>query len=86
MLAWIIAALEPVVAWLTERWPALHRFVSGLLINGIVSETRPRPHPWSTKTDYISWAALTDRTYSARQLAAVDPGPLPSAELTTAVF
>jgi prostaglandin-endoperoxide synthase 2 len=86
MLAWIIAALEPVIAWLTERWPAFHRFVSGLLINGIVSETRPRPHPWSTKTDYISWAALTDRTYSARQLAAVDLGPLPSAELTTAVF
>lgn len=86
MLAWIIAALEPVIAWLTERWPAFHRFVSGLLINGIVSETRPRPHPWSTKTDYISWAALTDRTYSARQLAAVDLGPLPSSELTTAVF
>ncbi|MET3666647.1 peroxidase family protein [Caulobacter sp. 1776] len=86
MLAWIIAALEPVVAWLTERWPAFHRLVNGLLINGIVSETRPRPHPWSTKTPYISWAALTDRTYSARQLPAKDPGPLPDAQMTTAVF
>jgi prostaglandin-endoperoxide synthase 2 len=78
MLAWLIAALEPVVAWLTQHWPAFHRWVSGLLINGIVSETRPRPHPWSTKTPYISWAALTDRTYSARQLPAKDLGPLPS--------
>lgn len=86
MLAGLIALLEPVVAWLTERSPALHRWVSGLLINGIVTETRPRPHPWSTKTPYISWAALTDRTYSARQLPAKDLGPYPSAQATTAVF
>ncbi|WP_454718187.1 peroxidase family protein [Caulobacter segnis] len=86
MLAWLIAALEPVVAWLTERWPAFHRWVSGLLINGIVSETRPRPHPWSTKTPYISWAALTDRTYSARQLPAKDLAPPQNAKTTAAMF
>lgn len=86
MLAWLIAALEPVVAWLTERWPAFHRWVSGLLINGIVSETRPRPHPWSTKTPYISWAALTDRTYSARQLPAKDLAPPQDAKTTAAMF
>lgn len=86
MLAWLIAALEPVVAWLTERWPAFHRWVSGLLINGIVSETRPRPHPWSTKTPYISWAALTDRSYSARQLSAKDLAPPQDAKTTAAMF
>jgi prostaglandin-endoperoxide synthase 2 len=86
MFATIVAVLEPFIAWLTERWPAFHRWVSGLLINGIVSQTRPRPHPWSTKTPYISWAALTDRTYSARQLPAKDLGPFPSQEATTGVF
>jgi prostaglandin-endoperoxide synthase 2 len=86
MLAWLIAALEPIVAWLTEVWPGFRRFVSGLLINGIVAETRPRPHPWSTKTPYISWAALTDRTYSARQLPAKDLGPLPSEDAAASLF
>lgn len=86
MFAAIVAWLEPLVAWLTERWPALHRWVSGLLINGIVTQTRPRPHPWSTKTAYISWAGLTDRTYSARQLPAADLAPFPSQDATTAVF
>lgn len=86
MFATIVAVLEPFIAWLTERWPALHRWVSGLLINGIVTQTRPRPHPWSTKTPYISWAALTDRTFSARQLPAKDLGPYPDQGATTAVF
>ena len=29
-----------------------------------------RPHPWSTKHDYISWSGLTDRGYNARLLPA----------------
>lgn len=86
MLATIVAYLEPVVAWLTERWPAFHRWINGLLINGIVAQARPRPHPWSTKTPYISWAALTDRTYSARQLPAADLDAPPDIMATTAVF
>jgi prostaglandin-endoperoxide synthase 2 len=86
MLAWIIAALEPVIAWMTERWPAFHKLVNGLLINGIVSETRVRPHPWSTKTDYISWAGLVDRTFSARHLPAAYPESPPDLAAATAVF
>jgi prostaglandin-endoperoxide synthase 2 len=51
--------------------------VSDLLINKIVQSGRNRPHPWSTKHDYISWSGLTDRSYSARLLPAM---PLPEEE------
>jgi prostaglandin-endoperoxide synthase 2 len=44
--------------------------VNEFLINKICNAARNRPHPWSTKHDYISWSGLTDRSYSARLLPA----------------
>jgi prostaglandin-endoperoxide synthase 2 len=49
--------------WLNEE-------ANELLIGKMASGGRNRPHPWSTKYDYICWSGLTDRTYSARLLAA----------------
>jgi prostaglandin-endoperoxide synthase 2 len=47
-----------------------HDNANAFLINRLVSKARGRPHPWSTKNDYISWSGLTDRTYNARLLPA----------------
>lgn len=44
--------------------------INSILINKLVGAGRTRPHPWSTKHDYISWSGLTDRTYNARLLPA----------------
>ena len=86
MLAWIIAAIEPVVAWLANRWPAFARLLNGVLIDGVVKQTRSRPHPWSTRTDYISWVGLTDKSYSARHLPAAKFESFPDPERATALF
>jgi prostaglandin-endoperoxide synthase 2 len=51
--------------------------VNEFLINRLVKRGRNRPHPWTTKHDYISWTGLTDRTYNARLLPAK---PYPPAE------
>jgi len=51
--------------------------VNRLVIDRAVNVARNRPHPWSTKHDYISWSGLTDRTYNARLLPAK---PYPAAE------
>jgi len=51
--------------------------LNALIINRIVGQCRTRPHPWSTRYDYICWSGLTDRTYSARLLP---PNPYPAAE------
>lgn len=48
--------------------------VNRFVIDKAVNVTRNRPHPWSTKHDYISWSGLTDRSYNARLLPA-KPGP-----------
>ena len=47
--------------------------VNRLVIDRTVNVCRNRPHPWSTKHDYISWSGLTDRTYNARLLPAKPP-------------
>ncbi len=44
--------------------------INAFLINKLVSRARDRPHPWSTRNDYISWSGLTDRSFSARMLPA----------------
>jgi len=47
--------------------------VNRLVIDRTVNVCRNRPHPWSTRHDYISWSGLTDRTYNARLLPAKPP-------------
>lgn len=44
--------------------------ISDFVINRLVNRGRTRPHPWSTRYDYICWTGLTDRTYNARLLPA----------------
>lgn len=44
--------------------------VNRFVINRAVKVSRNRPHPWSTRHDYISWSGLTDRSYNARLLPA----------------
>ena len=44
--------------------------VNRVVIDRAVNVARGRPHPWSTKHDYISWSGLTDRSYNARLLPA----------------
>jgi prostaglandin-endoperoxide synthase 2 len=51
--------------------------VNRMVIDRAVNVCRNRPHPWTTKHDYISWSGLTDRTYNARLLPAK---PYPVAE------
>lgn len=51
--------------------------VNRLIIDRIVNRVRNRPHPWSTRHDYISWTGLTDRSFNARLLPA---NPYPAVE------
>lgn len=54
-----------------------HEEVNAFLINKLVNRARNRPHPWSTRFDYICWSGLTDRSFNARLLPA---SPYPVAE------
>ncbi len=54
--------------WLNEE-------ANELLIDKMASAGRNRPHPWSTRYDYICWSGLTDRTYNARLLPAAPYPP-----------
>ncbi len=56
--------------WLNEE-------ANELLINKMASAGRNRPHPWSTRYDYICWSGLTDRSFNARLLPA---SPYPPTE------
>lgn len=51
--------------------------INEFLIDKLVDASRNRPHPWSTRYDYICWSGLTDRTYNARLLP---PKPYPATE------
>lgn len=51
--------------------------VNRFVIDRIVNRVRNRPHPWTSRHDYISWTGLTDRSFNARLLPAK---PYPAAE------
>jgi len=68
LLAFLVKALDAL-----DLDDDVNRFV----IDRAVKVARSRPHPWTTKHDYISWTGLTDRTYNARLLPAK---PYPSVE------
>ena len=60
--------------------PPVATFVNKLLVNGAVERIPSRPLPYSTMSDYTSWASLTDRTFCGRHLpSAVVPTDLPDA-------
>lgn len=67
-----MSSLVGTLIGLASRIAGKSGFLSDLLndfaINRLVNVSRNRPHPWSTRTPYISWAGLTDRTYGARLL------------------
>jgi prostaglandin-endoperoxide synthase 2 len=65
--------------WLNER-------INSLLINRLVKAGRNRPHPWSTRNDYVSWSGLTDRSFSARLLPAADIADLPDTGSVSQLF
>jgi prostaglandin-endoperoxide synthase 2 len=78
--------IQKLLQSLAVSWPAFGTFLSGVMINAIMKATRARPHPWSTKTDYVSWPGLTDRTYSARHLPSADIPSLPDIDEVTTLF
>lgn len=77
----LLAALAGSKGWLNEK-------LNALLINKLATQGRTRPHPWSTRDDYISWSGLTDRHFNARLLPAdhAFTGGLPAASVVAALF
>ncbi|WP_299673826.1 peroxidase family protein [uncultured Roseobacter sp.] len=77
---WIVALIEKV--------PPLDAFINRVVINRIVKQVRNRPHPFSTRSDYTSWASLTDTEWSARHLGVspLDQESLPSWEEISPLF
>lgn len=79
------ALLAALAAW-ARHWPWLASRLNAFAINRAVNACRHRPHPWSTVHDYVSWPSLTDLTFSARHLPAVDITDLPAPERLIALF
>lgn len=81
--AWLVRS----IVYVANNWDWLGRKLNALAINGSVNVCRPRPHPWSTAHDYVSWTSLTDRRWSARHLPASRvPDPPISLELLKELF
>lgn len=66
--------------------PALGRVINRFAINRLANATRPRPHPWSTASDHVSWRGLTDRSYSARHLPPAEIPDLPATARVADLF
>lgn len=60
--------IYPVINFISDFFPWLGKIINAFAINKAVNVTRHRPHPWSTVHDYVSWASLTDKHWSARHL------------------
>lgn len=61
-----------------QRHHGLERYVNGRLVNKASAKMPYRPNPFSTRSDYTSWASLTDRKFSGRHLPANrQPSDLP---------
>jgi len=71
----IVEAIEP-LASIANKWA----------INRVVKRARVRPHPLSTQHDYVSWAGLTDRKWSARHLPPVVRDNPPSVDALMGLF
>jgi heme peroxidase len=64
---------------LLQRIAPLVRVGNRVAINTLIGRIDPRPNPLSTMAAYVSWASLTDRTFSARHLPPVAPERPPTA-------
>jgi prostaglandin-endoperoxide synthase 2 len=64
---WALTHLGP-LWWVAQRTPLVGPFANRVVINKGVNRSRPRPYALSTKSDYTSWASLTEKEYNARQL------------------
>jgi len=62
---------------LSKLSPWLGIWINRLAIGRLVKATRPRPHPWSTLNDHVSWRGMIDRSYSARHLPPAEIPNLP---------
>ena len=73
---WEFFCLGPFMAGVYELIPPFGRWMNRRIINNAIGKVEPpRPYRLSTKAPYTSWESLTDRTYSARELAARRPRP-----------
>ncbi|WP_298843936.1 peroxidase family protein [uncultured Roseobacter sp.] len=69
-----------------EEIPPLASFVNKWAINRVVKRARFRPHPLSTRHDYVSWAGLTDRRWSGRHLPPSERVDMPDPEALADLF
>src|SRR5580692_7840259 len=70
--------LKRLIFFIANHVGWIHRIVNRVAINDLVGAEPFRPHPWSTVSDYTSWLALSDKTWSARSIPAYYPkSPLP---------
>lgn len=78
----------PWIVRLIGAVPPLDAMINKIVINRIVNQVRTRPHPFSTRSDYTSWASLTDTAWSARHLGVspLDQDSLPPWETVSPVF
>ena len=65
----LLSNFEPIWA-VVQKVPFLSRSINRFIIDTAVTASRNRPHPFSTRSSYTSWASLTDRRYFGRHLAA----------------
>lgn len=77
---WIVRVIDAV--------PPLDAAINRIVINRIVTQVRNRPHPFSTRSAYTSWASLTDTTWSARHLGVspLDQNSLPTWDTISPLF
>lgn len=71
---------------LAQRKPSWEQKVNGLLVNSANKKIDPRPNPFSTMSDYTSWASLTDRKYSSRHLPSGNLTDLPEVSDVAGLF
>ena len=83
---WIPTFLVRLAAYLAKRFDWIARWLNALQINSAVEVSRNRPHPWSTVHPYSSWTSLTDVSWSARHLPAVEIADLPAESSVTELF
>lgn len=83
---WLLTHLGPV--WkIAQAIPKVETFVNGKLIDSATAKMPYRLNPFSTLSDYTSWASLTDHKYCGRHLPSGPPPPdLPDAARVAELF